>query len=90
LTGISAEGQPVQIDPGSLNRELVLENDAVFGSVNANRTHYELAASALARADRSWLARLITRGVPIEQFAAGFESRPHDVKTVLTFDEDGR
>jgi threonine dehydrogenase-like Zn-dependent dehydrogenase len=90
LTGISPEGQPVQIDPGSLNRELVLENDAVFGSVNANRTHYELAASALASADRDWLARLITRGVPIAQFAAGFESRPHDVKTVLTFDEDGR
>jgi hypothetical protein len=31
---------------------MVLENDVVFGTVNANRRHYEAAAAALARADR--------------------------------------
>ena len=30
---------------------MVLQNDVVFGSVNANRTHYEAGAAALAAAD---------------------------------------
>jgi glucose 1-dehydrogenase len=87
LTGISSGGHAVHVDPGALNLELVLENNAVFGSVNANRTHYELAASALASADRGWLARMITRRVPIGRFAAAFDHHPHDVKTVLTFED---
>ena len=33
----------------------------MFGSVNANRRHYAAAAAALAKADKDWLARLITR-----------------------------
>ncbi len=35
-------------DIGDLNRTMVLENDMVFGSVNANRRHYRDAAEALA------------------------------------------
>ncbi len=38
----------ITVDAGALNRDLVLENDVVFGSVNANRRHYEAAAEALA------------------------------------------
>ena len=37
----------------------------MFGSVNANRRHYEMAAEALQRADRGWLGRLISRRVPL-------------------------
>jgi hypothetical protein len=33
----------------------VLENDVVFGTVNANRRHYDAAVDALARTDREWL-----------------------------------
>ena len=36
---------------------MVLANESVVGSVNANRRHYEAAADALAKADRGWLAR---------------------------------
>ncbi len=57
-TGVSGPGRKVTLDLGALNRDIVLENDAVFGSVNANRRHYELAAQALADADRDWLAGL--------------------------------
>ena len=55
LAGVSGPGRRISLDLGALNREWVLENDVVFGSVNANRRHYELAARALAAADRSWL-----------------------------------
>lgn len=83
LTGVSSTGRSLTIDAGSLNRELVLENDAVVGSVNANLTHYAAAAKALAEADTSWLGRLITRRVPLTDFADAFTPRPDDVKVVI-------
>jgi threonine dehydrogenase-like Zn-dependent dehydrogenase len=85
LTGISTGGRTLEIDMGLLNRNLVLENDVVFGSVNANRRHYESAAESLARADRGWVERLITRREPPERWQAALERRPTDVKTVIDF-----
>jgi threonine dehydrogenase-like Zn-dependent dehydrogenase len=63
----------------------VLSNDVVFGSVNANRAHYEAAAEALARADRAWLSRLITRRVPLTQWREAFEKHDNEVKVVIDF-----
>jgi threonine dehydrogenase-like Zn-dependent dehydrogenase len=54
LTGVSSGGHTITVDEGALNRSMVLENVAVVGSVNANRRHYEAAATALAKADRAW------------------------------------
>jgi len=84
LTGVSPVGRRIQVDAGGLNREIVLENDAVFGSVNANLRHYRAAAEALAAADVSWLRRLITRRVPLADFAEALRPSPDDVKVVLT------
>jgi hypothetical protein len=64
---------------------MVLNNETVFGTVNANRRHYAMAADALARADKTWLGRLITRRVPVEQWAQALENRPGDVKVVIDF-----
>jgi glucose 1-dehydrogenase len=61
----------------------VLENDVVFGSVNANLDHYALAAEALAKADPGWLERMISRRVPLEDFEQALEKRRDDVKVVL-------
>jgi threonine dehydrogenase-like Zn-dependent dehydrogenase len=83
LTGVSPRGRSLTVDLGGLNRDLVLENDVVFGSVNANLAHYALAADALGRADRSWLERLISRRVPLEDFQDAVEKRDDDVKVVL-------
>jgi hypothetical protein len=62
---------------------MVLANKAVIGSVNANRRHYEAAAAALAKADQGWLDGLITRSVPIEDFATALVHGDNDVKVVL-------
>lgn len=59
LTGVAPQ-RTLSIDVGALNNEMVLENDVVFGSVNANGRHFEQAGEALRKADRSWLERLIT------------------------------
>jgi threonine dehydrogenase-like Zn-dependent dehydrogenase len=68
---------------GAASRDMVLENDVVVGSVNANLSHYAAAADALATAETEWLSRLITRRVPLERFAEALEARPDDIKVVL-------
>ena len=88
LTGVSQSGRKLSIDAGGLNREVVLENDAVVGSVNANLRHYRTAAQALAAADLDWLQRLITRRVPLDRAAEAFEASGDDVKVVITLDAD--
>ena len=64
---------------------MVLNNDVVFGSVNANRRHYELAAQSLADADQAWLDRLISRRVPLSNWQEALERRPDDIKVVIDF-----
>ncbi|MFI1753372.1 glucose 1-dehydrogenase [Streptomyces sp. NPDC020571] len=88
LTGVSAKGRRLSVDAGTINRELVLENDAVVGSVNANLRHYRQAADALAKADRGWLERMITRRVPLERAAEAFTAQDGDIKVIITLDED--
>lgn len=83
LTGVSSGGRTLEADIGALNKRLVLENNVVFGSVNANRRHYELAARALAKADRSWLNRIVTRRVPLSEWQSAVDRRKNDVKTVI-------
>ena len=85
LVGVTSPGHDFDIDVGELNRTMVLDNDTVFGTVNANRHHYAMAAEALARADKKWLERLITRRVPIAQWTQALENRPDDVKVVVDF-----
>lgn len=83
LTGISGTGNTMPVDVAALNRDQVLSNDVVFGSVNANRGHYNQAAEALRRADPTWLARMISRTVALPDYAELFAPRAQDVKVVL-------
>ena len=87
LTGVSALGRSLSVDVGGLNRGMVLQNDVVFGSVNANRHHYEQAATALADADPAWLERLISRRVPLDDYEQALERHDDDVKVVLQLGE---
>jgi glucose 1-dehydrogenase len=84
LTGVSSAGRKIRVDAGELNRDIVLENDAVVGSVNANLRHYAQAAEALEQADTAWLERMVSRRVPLEDFADAFDARDDDVKVVIT------
>ena len=86
LTGVSTGGRRLGVDVGALNRSMVLENDVVLGSVNANRSHYVMAADALAAADRGWLDRLLTRREPVEAWPSALAAGQDDVKVVVTFD----
>jgi glucose 1-dehydrogenase len=75
----------MDLDIGLLNRKMVLDNDVIFGTVNANRSHYEAAAQALAQADKAWLERLITRRVPLPRWSEALEHRRGDIKVIIDF-----
>ena len=83
LTGVAGRSREMTVDFGAINDALVLENDVVFGSVNANRRHFEAAARALGSADRGWLEALISRRVPLPEWRAALDRGPDDVKTVI-------
>jgi threonine dehydrogenase-like Zn-dependent dehydrogenase len=86
LTGVAAS-RNLSVDVGALNNELVLENDVVFGSVNANQRHFEQAVVALWEADQDWLRRLITRTVPLESWPDALKRGDDDIKTVVRFSQ---
>jgi threonine dehydrogenase-like Zn-dependent dehydrogenase len=84
LTGVTTAGR--RLLTSGLARELVLENDVIFGTVNANRRHYEEATRVLADTDRSWLDRLVTRRIPLDRWREAYDRGPDDVKTIIEFE----
>ncbi len=87
LTGIGTGGRTTGLSVADTASEVVLQNNVVVGSVNANKRHWYKAAQALARADREWLARLVSRREPPEHFARALHRSPDDVKVVVQFTE---
>ena len=83
LTGIMNLDPTLDLDATSMNRNMVLHNQVLFGTVNAGRRHWEQAAEALAAADRSWLSGLITRRVPLTSWAEALDRQPEDIKVVV-------
>jgi threonine dehydrogenase-like Zn-dependent dehydrogenase len=87
LTGVGTGGRTVGPAVADVAAEVVLSNKVVVGSVNANRRHWFRAGQVLARADRSWLEKLITRREPPEQFMRALQRKPEDIKVVIQFGE---
>jgi len=85
LTGVTSGHRNVTVDAAMLNNQLVLGNNVVFGTVNANRLHYTQAADALQRSNGGWLRRLITRQVPIASWSDAYDRKPDDIKAILQF-----
>jgi threonine dehydrogenase-like Zn-dependent dehydrogenase len=86
LTGIAGSAAAAELDLNLMNKNMVLTNKVLFGSVNAGRRHYEMAVALLSRTDPEWLRRLISRRVPRERWREAIERHPDDVKVVLDMD----
>jgi threonine dehydrogenase-like Zn-dependent dehydrogenase len=87
LTGVGSGGRATGLATADVAAEIVLRNNVIVGSVNANKRHWFKAGEALARADRSWLARLITRREPPERFQQALVRMPDDIKVIVQFAE---
>ena len=86
LTGIGVGGH-VSRAVADVAAAVVLKNTVIVGSVNANKRHWYRAGENLARSDRNWLSRVITRYEKPENFQQALERQPDDVKVVLQFSE---
>lgn len=87
LTGVGSGGRTTGLPMADVAAEMVLQNNVVVGSVNANKRHWYKATQVLAQADRAWLSRLITRREPPEAFMRALHRQPDDVKVVVQFAE---
>jgi threonine dehydrogenase-like Zn-dependent dehydrogenase len=87
LTGVGSGGRTTGLAAADVAAEMVLQNNVIVGSVNANKRHWYKAAQVLARADRGWLARLISRREPPEAFMRALHRQPDDIKVVIQFAE---
>jgi threonine dehydrogenase-like Zn-dependent dehydrogenase len=86
LTGIGAGGAATG-EVASVAAQVVLKNNLIVGSVNANKRHWYRAGQNLARSDRQWLNRLITRREKPENFQKALDRQPDDVKVIIQFSE---
>ena len=64
---------------------VVLKNNVLVGSVNANKRHWYKAGENLARSNRASLSRLITRGEKPENFQQALARQPDDIKVSIQF-----
>ena len=87
LTGVGSGGSTTGPAMADVAAGAVLRNNVVVGSVNANKRHWYKAGEALARADRAWLAHLVTRRERPNDFARALQRTPEDIKVVVQFAE---
>jgi threonine dehydrogenase-like Zn-dependent dehydrogenase len=75
------------VDAGRLHREMVLDNKALVGSVNSNRSHLEAASERLA-ALPGWLVDRVVTGVyPTDRLDAAFADDDTTIKTAVELGE---
>ena len=87
LAGIGHGGASTSATIADVASSAVLRNNVIVGSVNANKRHWYRASQYLARADRNWLAKLITRVEKPENFMNALQRTPDDIKVVIQFSE---
>ena len=87
LTGVGTGGRTGIVPIADVAAHIVLGNQVVVGSVNANKRHWYKAGQVLARADRAWLARLVTRRERPEELSRALRRTPEDIKVVVQFAE---
>jgi threonine dehydrogenase-like Zn-dependent dehydrogenase len=87
LTGIPGGERPLKIPGAELIRQLVLNNQAMVGSVNAARDHFQLAVDDLTQAHLRWgdhIEKLITNRSPYTEYETALHQHSDDeIKSVI-------
>jgi threonine dehydrogenase-like Zn-dependent dehydrogenase len=89
LTSLTGGELAQTVDVASWNREMVIGNRLVVGTINAGRRHFEAAVRDLAEAEArlpGWMGRLIGRRLPCTEAVRALERQRDVIKTVLEFD----
>lgn len=87
MTGIPREETLMQIDAAQLVRQLVRNNQVIVGSVNSNRTHFEMALKDMGRITSKFpgvLESMVTERFSLEDCEKAFAPPdPGHIKTVI-------
>ncbi len=87
FTGVPGRKAPVQVDTDRLMRNLVLKNQVLFGTVNADRGAFDSAIRDMETFARRWpkeLGMVITNRVPIARAAEPLAGKLPGIKTVIS------
>ena len=88
LLGVDGRSRQVGVDATVLGVDVILQNRALLGSVNAHMRDWEAAVSGLDRARRRWgdaVAEFVGLRVPVDRFADAFAFK--GVKATLQFSD---
>jgi threonine dehydrogenase-like Zn-dependent dehydrogenase len=69
-----------------INQRVVLGNQVIFGSVNANARHFDAGVKDFVAIEKKWpgvLRRLLTNPIPWENHRTWFTARGRDIKATL-------
>jgi threonine dehydrogenase-like Zn-dependent dehydrogenase len=87
MTGIPREGLLINLDAGQIVRQMVRNNQVVVGSVNSNRSHFEMALGDIGKINDRFdglLTEMVTHRYRLEDFQRAFDSAdPRHIKTVI-------
>jgi threonine dehydrogenase-like Zn-dependent dehydrogenase len=86
LTSVTGAMKSLEVPADVINKNLVLDNVLVLGTVNAKADDFRQGIADLAEADRRWpgfLGALITRRVPLAEAARVLPHDPMQIKTVV-------
>jgi threonine dehydrogenase-like Zn-dependent dehydrogenase len=89
ILGLDPREQKLEIDGTVLGVDLILQNQVLFGSVNAQRRDWLAAVADLDRARERWpeaLERFVNLRVPLDRFDEAFEHRGGKATLVLADD----
>lgn len=87
VQGIPDGSASFGVDCGEFHSELVVNNKALLGVVNARRRHFEDAAEWLDTVSESVLDELVTGIYGIDEIEAAVADSPETLKSVVSFDQ---
>ena len=87
FTGVPGRKGPIELDADLIMRNLVLKNQVVFGTVNANREAFEAAIADLGVFMKKWpqaVRALITQRYPMERYRDLLLGKVGGIKNVIS------
>jgi threonine dehydrogenase-like Zn-dependent dehydrogenase len=86
LLSVTSGDRTLPIPTNLINQRLVLGNQVVFGSVNANARHFDAGVKDFVAIEKKWpgvLKRLLTSPIPWQDHKTWFEQRGDGIKATL-------
>ena len=93
FTGVPGRKAPITFDADFLMKRMVLQNQVLFGTVNADRGAFENAITHLAEFDARWpkqVRGLITGRFAVAEHAALLQGKATGIKNVIELARAGR